>query len=564
MAVKGDGEADPVPGEAVRAPGWLRGFGDQLRSPAGATRHALAWLAVAGIYVALRWNLVGIPLDRDEGLFGYIGQVIRAGGLPYRDVVDHKPPLVHFLYAMAAGFIRPEATPIHIFLHLYNFFTLLAVYDLARQLTDSPATGLWSALVYGVVSSLPSLQGCTASTEMFMLLPATLALAFALRAAKHPRSGWHALSGVMGGLTVLCKQSGLLLALFAAGTIGVRALREPGPWAHRGSVLIRRAFAWSTGFLAPIALVVAYFLHHQAFTALVRWVVTYNFEYAEQPQRMGIYDGFEFILKVVGDDALPVMLIALLTLLLLVLRRDRLGPFIAAFLACSLLATVPVAYTHYIAQMAPAIALAAGVGLAALCDWLPAGRGRRLAGLGLGALLAGYPVASELHYYLTGDPESLGRELYGDNPFVEAKPVADFIAARTSAADHVFVLGSEAEILFQARRQAASRFALKYPMTLPSSRHRNDYQHAAIVAISTRQPKYILVVNHAGSLLWDGRSHFPLHDYVKSLVEKRYKLEAMQPIANPQVDLVHGADAEGTLAATEFHRPQSILIYRRL
>jgi len=57
---------------------------------------------------------------------------------------------------------------------------------------------------------------------------------------------------------------------------------------------------------------------------------------------------------------------------------------------------------------------------------------------------------------------------------IQAKPVADFIAARSDPTDRVFVFGSEAEILFQARRKGASRFALKYPLTVPWSRDRQD------------------------------------------------------------------------------------------
>ena len=57
---------------------------------------------------------------------------------------------------------------------------------------------------------------------------------------------------------------------------------------------------------------------------------------------------------------------------------------------------------------------------------------------------------------------------------IQAKPVADFIAARSDPTDRVFVFGSEAEILFQARRKGASRFALKYPLTVPWSRYRQD------------------------------------------------------------------------------------------
>jgi hypothetical protein len=523
-----------------------------------------AWIAVGSVYVLLRINLVDIPLDRDEGLFGYIGQVIRDGGLPYRDVIDHKPPLVHFLYALVTALVRPEATPIHVFLHAYNFLSLLACYYLGKVVTASRSAGLWTALVFAVVSSLPSLQGFTASTEMILLLPAVLGLVFAVQASKRPHWARHVLSGVMGGLTVLIKPSGLLLAVFAAGTIGAFALQEPGSWRQRVKAFVRRGFAWTSGFLAPLAVVVVYFHHHHSFDLLVQWVVEYNIDYASQPQRMGIGDSFEFMFKVVCKDALPAVLIALGTVLVLLLRRDRLGFFLGAFVCCSLIATIPVAYSHYIAQMVPAAALAAGVGLASLCAWLPKRSSRVATTVALGALLAAYPVLSNPVYYVTGNPDVLNHLLYGDNPFAEAKPVADFVAARTDSTDRVFVLGSEAEILFQAGRMDSSGFAVKYPLTAQWSRRRENHQDTVMVALSTRPPKYILVVNHHGSLLWDGRSSFPLYAYVESLTKSRYALEAIQPIANPRADLIHGASGAEALATAAFRRKDAILIYRRL
>ena len=36
----------------------------------------LSWLVVLFVYIILRIEIIDIPLDRDEGIFGYAGQVI--------------------------------------------------------------------------------------------------------------------------------------------------------------------------------------------------------------------------------------------------------------------------------------------------------------------------------------------------------------------------------------------------------------------------------------------------------------------------------------------------------
>jgi 4-amino-4-deoxy-L-arabinose transferase-like glycosyltransferase len=60
--------------------------------------------------------LVKIPIspyfypfpDRDSGVFAYIGRRILNGDLPYRDVWDHKPPLIFYLNALGLK-IAPDS-----------------------------------------------------------------------------------------------------------------------------------------------------------------------------------------------------------------------------------------------------------------------------------------------------------------------------------------------------------------------------------------------------------------------------------------------------------------------
>ena len=59
----------------------------------------LAQLGVALLAVAIHLpNLpVGKAPQEDAGVFLYAAQVLLDGGLPYRDVWDHKPPLIYVL-----------------------------------------------------------------------------------------------------------------------------------------------------------------------------------------------------------------------------------------------------------------------------------------------------------------------------------------------------------------------------------------------------------------------------------------------------------------------------------
>jgi 4-amino-4-deoxy-L-arabinose transferase-like glycosyltransferase len=174
----------------------------------------VAFAAIAFVYVLLRVNVVDVPLDRDEGVFGYAGQVILDGGLPYRDVLDHKPPVVFYLNALALLLIPPTARGVHVFLHAYNFITLVALFFIARSYTRSRAAGLWTAFCYAIISSSPAVQGGTASTEMFMLLPLTLSLLFAVLSVNREGMAYPLLSGVAGGIAFWTRQTALFPLVF--------------------------------------------------------------------------------------------------------------------------------------------------------------------------------------------------------------------------------------------------------------------------------------------------------------------------------------------------------------
>lgn len=56
-------------------------------------------LTLAVVLLALRLPSLVQPMGADQALYAYVGERIRAGGLPYRDAWDQKPPAIHFVYA---------------------------------------------------------------------------------------------------------------------------------------------------------------------------------------------------------------------------------------------------------------------------------------------------------------------------------------------------------------------------------------------------------------------------------------------------------------------------------
>src|SRR3954464_8507727 len=78
--------------------------------PSDMTNRVL--LALICVLIVVRLPSLVQPMGADQGLYAYAGDRIRAGGLPYRDAWDQKPPAIHVAYAaMRAAWPHSSAVP---------------------------------------------------------------------------------------------------------------------------------------------------------------------------------------------------------------------------------------------------------------------------------------------------------------------------------------------------------------------------------------------------------------------------------------------------------------------
>ena len=60
-------------------------------------KYGLLFIILASLALSLVYIPNYNPSSADKEIYRYIGRVIERGGVPYRDVFDHKPPLIYFL-----------------------------------------------------------------------------------------------------------------------------------------------------------------------------------------------------------------------------------------------------------------------------------------------------------------------------------------------------------------------------------------------------------------------------------------------------------------------------------
>lgn len=146
------------------------------------------WVVIAIVLLsgAMRYGLLDIPLERDEGEYAYAGQLILQGFLPYQDLYSMKLPGIYAAYAVIMFLFGQTHTGIHTGLLLINAATIFLIFLLARRLID-PLAGLMAAASFAVLSVSQSVQGVFANAEHFVILPAVSGILVLLRAMDENR-----------------------------------------------------------------------------------------------------------------------------------------------------------------------------------------------------------------------------------------------------------------------------------------------------------------------------------------------------------------------------------------
>ncbi len=507
-----------------------------------------SWMAIAAIflvYVVLRLPGINIPLDRDEGAFGYMGQLIQDGKLPYLDGLDHKPPGAFYINALALYLVPSTEQGIHEFLLIYNLITLVCIFYLGKIYFRSLSAGLWIAFAFAVFSASPAIQGFTASTEMWMLLPIVLSLLLAVPGARKSDYRLLFLSGAAGAAACWIKPTAFTSILFVFLFVPVTVLGRYSDDRSKGlQAALKAPSSWLSGALVLSALPVFYYSYRGILSQFLYWSFQHNAAYAGLVsvnfvlQRLGLRFG-----EILHGDFLTLGLGLFGTIFLLVKKKPG-GYFILSFFLFSLMGTIPgFGYRHYFAQLAPAAAIAGGTGLSALVGFFNSKNKQIAAAMAAAVLMVVAPVGMNRQYYLESDANNISRRYFGANPFPESRALADLIARDTSPRDPVFILGSEPQILFYAKRQSPSPFVMAYPWMASYPRYR-EFQEQLWHQLQAVPPKYVLdIVNLPDTLLWDGKANLEVIRQIRQWLRREYQISGVMAVTGSQGGWLTSADS---------------------
>jgi hypothetical protein len=402
--------------------------------------------------LALRWPSLGLPLDRDEGVYASIALAWHQGwGLPYLDFLDHKPPLLYGLYWLAFQLGGWQPGALRLFCALWQAATALGLGLLLRRWTRSQAVGLAGGLACAVLGSAWGSQAIAANAEGWALLPLIIGLAF-LRPWEPRRDLWRwSAWGAAAALAACIKQPYYLFAL------GLPFFFEQGPgrWRATLSSLLGLALVH-----APLLIGLAWL---GALGAWWQWVFVFHSDYGS-PLSLASWHGWLGLLQHLRWEQGALWVLALwggsVPQGAAVGRSLQRVAWICLSLGLLASALAGRWYPHYAVFWVLGLALSIS---AAFQDLRGGSALRWRVALALVALLTF--AKAQAPFWMAPGGAARSERLLGLPTFGQAPQAAAWVRSVTTADDRLLVWGAEAELYFLAQRRPAGRFLSHYAFT---------------------------------------------------------------------------------------------------
>ncbi len=457
---------------------------------------ALIFLLIAAAVAWVRWHLLAVPLDRDEGEYAYMGQLWLQGVPPYREAYNMKLPGVYGAYAALEWVFGATTRGLRLGFLLMNLATLTGLFLLARRLFDA-RSALWAAAAFAILSQSATFLALAGQATHFInlcVLPGFYLLLEArmLEARRSRRAALFLGAGLCFGAAFLMKQQAVFLVLAALGW----ALVSP-----HGA----RRFDWknaaifTSGAALPYGIVCLHFWRSGDFASFWFWTVEYARAYTQIVSLPDAATNFAARIR----DFRPDWVLLGAGLLGGALSSAKSASFRGLWLAWlggACLSAVPGFYfrPHYFIPLLPVLCLGIAGGWHELQTLSPRATAsgwnfQHLLATSIGAMGLGLSLLTHLPSWAR-PAEQYARETYPGNPTAEAEQIAHYLARVAAPDERIAVVGSEPQIYFGARRRAATGFLYAYPL-MESQPFALDMQHQMAREIERHDPAWLVFEN---------------------------------------------------------------------
>lgn len=488
----------------------------------------LGWLLVAAVMAlvaAARMRLVGMPLERDEGEFAYMGQLLLQGVPPYKLAYSMKFPGIYVAYALIMSVFGQTTVGIHLGLLLVNLITILLIFLLGKRLFGRLA-GVVACACYALLSIGPSAQALAGHATHFVTLFGVAGLLVLLKATESGRPGQFLWSGILLGLATTMKQPGVFFTAFAVAYVLWQARASGASW----SQTMKNAGVLAADALVPVALVFLW----AAATGVLRvfwfWAFDYGLHYAARVVPGNRLATFIALAPRNFGATWPIWVLAGFGLVALAANRAmRTQAVFVLGLAAASAAAVSVGFyfrPHYMILAFPAASLLAGYFVSSgfgLAPLIRGGSRLRFVAVIVALVAIAYAVGLQYDLIATIPPKGLVVRVYLGSPFVEAVEIGNYLRRNASKGDLVAIVGSEPEICFYSGLRSATGYIYTYPL-MEDQPYAARMHREMIREIESAEPKYLVVVNVTNSWCSSSSSLTTLADWMPGYAIRYYEL----------------------------------------
>jgi hypothetical protein len=508
----------------------------------------------------IRLRLLEMPLERDEGEYAYMGQLMLQGIPPYQSAYNMKFPGTYAAYALIMAVFGQTVEGIHFGLLLVSAGAMILILLIARKLWDAQA-GLMAAAAYALMAMSQMSLGMAGHATHFVVLPMLGALLLMLNTRADARLWRHFAVGSLLGLAVLMKQPGALyIPFFAVFPLWDELRQRPIRW----RAIAARLIALTLGVALILLITAAILWRAGVFEKFWYWTVVYAKAYGTQVPVARWPGQLHFGFATMAQHTWPLWLLAAAGLVLQFFDRSekRRSLFTIGFAVFSFLAVCPgmVFRNHYFILLMPAAAMLIGGGLCALRGFMQRWRTSMAWLLPLLVFLGvwGYVFSAESNFLLRMAPDSACTSTYGTNPFIESRELGRYLQEHTSPDDKIAVLGSEPQICFYSRRRSATGYIYTYPLM---EEHPDALQMQKEMAgeIEAANPRYVVFVRVRLSWLpWPRSQTWILNEWLGKYLQN-YNVVGRADLLAGGSRYWWGAEAASSKPLSE----EYLLIYRR-
>lgn len=395
----------------------------------------------------------------DERYYAVVAIEMLEGGLPYRDAIERKPPLLFWTYQFLLSFgERYQWYGLHMAAVLWTLLSMTGLFFLGKRLFGTEA-GMAAALLYSIFQSWAYWRNLAFNGEMMMNLPVIWGAWLVFRQSRQALAPHLFLAGMLFCLAFLLKQPAAIAAV-PFGIYLLLPIRYRKLGAGFGTAFLQ-AGIYSLGFFSTL-LAVIFILKKQGILEEAFYWTIGDHDVPHGPLDPVFWiRGSKMVLAFTGA-CLPLVIGSWLALK--DFRTKKLGLWQgqqAEFIAWLLLLFMSVIgtsvagrfYAHYFIQLVPVLCLLTAPVLAGIWTgqfqfkswWLQP----RFTKIWLGLTVIAFFIS---HTY----------GLVKDRPNSE---IGVYLQQQADEGERIFVWGQSPSVYLDARCRPASRYIATFPLT---------------------------------------------------------------------------------------------------